>query len=126
MMEGDYRALLWRLVSDQLFLSESEFYEWLHGWEVSCIERADALVAIRLRKGPEFHFVMTGSTRSVTRADINSCIQPIIDEHGYATTKTPKDDARQQRFNELLGFVKTGEDEFDIHYRIEAMRHIRR
>lgn len=113
--------ILWDAVKESLYCSREDYVASLEGWTLSPIERDGVQIAIRIQKGPEFHFIMTGATKSVTRADIRACIQPIIDAHGYATTRTPREDVRQQRFNQALGFFKTGEDEFDIHYRIEKM-----
>ena len=49
-------------------------------------------------------------------------MQAIIDREGYVLTKTPKEEERQRRFNEAIGFEKIGEDEYDIHYRLDRMR----
>ena len=81
----------------------------------------DRLVMAEIHNGPEFHFVLTDTRWHITKSDVRRVLAPIIAEFGYATTKTPKEDRRQQRFNERLGWFKTGEDEFDYHYRIEEL-----
>jgi len=73
------------------------------------------LVGAVLTKGPELHFATFGKKWRLTRADIRRYLEPILAEHGHVETKTPADDARQLRFNRLLGFEETGADEFYVH-----------
>lgn len=73
-----------------------------------------------LINGPEIHFAKFDASpltpRHVRR------VQQLVREYGYATTRVPKEDTRIQRFAERIGFRQVGEDQYDMHYRIEAFR----
>ena len=43
-------------------------------------------------------------------------LAPQFAENGRVTNRTPKVEARQHRFNRMVGFRQVGEDEFDILY----------
>lgn len=99
-------------------ISFIEFAMSAEGWDVSPVIRDGAMVAVLKFQGPEFHFHSFGKY-SFTRQDIKEEIfQPLFDKYGYARTKTPKSDTRQQRFNERAGFYRIAEDENEIHYQI--------
>lgn len=113
---------LWEKAEPMLFLPKEAFIKNLDGWEIGTVEIDGVPAFATITKGPAFHFESFGTGRNVTWKIIRDCLQPIIDRYGYATTHTPKEDARQHRFNLLLGFVVTGEDAYDTHYRIERIR----
>lgn len=115
--------LLWQQASaDALFMMPREEYlAAMHEYDLEAIDHEGEPWIAFLHKGPEFHF-STLQRRPISMKLARAMVQPIIDKHGYATTKTPKEDERQQRFNALFGFDKIGEDEFFIHYRIERIR----
>ena len=115
---------VWAQIEPHVFITKREYLAGLEGWKVSPFEREGALLGAAITKGPEFHFVTFGGRWNLTRADIRSWLKPILDEYGCVTTKTPKDDTRQQRFNRLLGFVPEGEDEFFVHMRLTKLRHV--
>ncbi len=115
--------LLWEHRHPLLFVSKEVFAKALEGWDIRPVEIAGVLAFITLQNGPDFHFQSLGTGHQLSRAMILTFVQAIIDQHGYATTKTPKEAQRQHRFNRLFGFEVVGEDEFDIHYRIERLRH---
>lgn len=103
-----------------LYLTRAQFEQSLAGWEFDFVLRKDnTLALVFLVKGPEFHFAKFGNDLQVTREHLKKYPGSLLAKYGYALTKTPKTDQRQQRFNERLGFFRIGEDEFDIHYRIE-------
>ena len=107
---------LWDAAKLTLFCSEAEFVASLEGCEISSVMRAGQCVAVLVRKGSEFHFTKVGDY-IISHRDIIEVLSITIDKYGYVDTKTPRADKRQQRFNERFGFVRTGEDEHDIHYR---------
>lgn len=113
---------LWEQAEPVVFISKAEFVKNLEGWDIRPLEIEGDLAFIVMTKGPAFHFQSLGTGHTVTRQIIRRCLQPLIAAHGYATTRTPKDDARQHRFNLILGFKAVGEDDYDIHYRIEKLR----
>lgn len=113
--------IIGRLLEDSpLFLSRAEFEKTLEGWEIEPVHGADGVIGCFLTKGPELHFQKFDST-PVGRQHLKRLAE-LIERYGYAQTRTPKDDDRMCRFNERLGFYRTGEDEFDIHYRIDRIR----
>ena len=106
-----------------LFITRAQFEQSLEGWTLDPVLRADGSIGIIfVSKGPEFHFQKFGTDIQASRAILNKYPGEIITQHGYALTKTPKTDIRQQRFNERLGFYRVGEDEFDVHFRIDHLR----
>jgi hypothetical protein len=115
--------LIDRLWSDSpLFLTREEFGKTLEGWDLDPIEQDGQVAVVFVVKGPEFHFAKFDPLYQCTRDILRRYPGELIARHGYAITKTPKDDARQARFNERLGFYRIGEDEYDITFRIDTMR----
>jgi hypothetical protein len=108
---------LWQRVAPHVFITREQFLRSLEGWEMV---RDDAFVAFV--RGPEFHYSAIEPGKSLSRRAIRAFLEKIIAREGYALTRTPRDDTRQQRFNELIGFRAAGIDEFFIHYRIEKVR----
>lgn len=106
-----------------LFLTREQFDHAHEGWTLDPVCRPDGSIGIIfVSKGPEFHFAKFGTDIQATRAILQKYPGELIAQHGYALTKTPKTDTRQQRFNQRLGFYPVGEDEWDIHYRIDQLR----
>lgn len=100
-------------------ISYIEFAISTDGWDVKPVFRDGYLVAVLKFQGPEFHFHSFGK-RSFTRAEMMSEIfTPLWNEYGFARTKTPIEDTRQQRFNERFGFRRIGRNEHEIHYQID-------
>lgn len=115
--------LLWSGVKDRLYITREAFEESLNGWTLEPMCRDDGAVGfIFSSRGPEFHFSTFGTGMQATRAVLKKYPGEIIARYGFALTKTPKPDIRQQRFNERIGFYRVGEDEYDIFYRIDQMR----
>jgi len=113
--------LLWQRVKNTLFISKEQFLAALDGWAIDPIYVGGDLAFATLTKGPEFHFDSFGTKHSIPMRVIRARLQDIIGRYGYAMTRTPKDDAKQQRINKMFGCVVTGEDEYDLHYRIERL-----
>ena len=107
----------------QLYLTKAEFTESLTGWTLDPVCRQDGTIGIIFMvKGPEFHFAKFGSDIQASRDHLKKYPGSLIQQYGYALTRTPKTATRQQRFNERLGFYRIGEDEFDVHFKIQTMR----
>src|SRR5215207_5462171 len=106
-----------------LFITREQFEQSLEGWTLDPVLRADGSIGIIfVSRGPEFHFAKFGADIQASREHLKKYPGALIAEHGYALTKTPKTAVRQQRFNERLGFYRVGEDDWDIHYRIDHLR----
>ncbi len=113
---------LWEKDEPLLFISKEQYVKSLEGWEIVAVPGAGGEFAfVALVNGPEFHFQSFGTKAPLTRKTIHTFLARIIQQNGYAQTRTPKDDSRQHRFNRLLGFVVVGEDEYDVIYRIERI-----
>jgi len=110
---------IWEGASSRVFIPKSAFLRGLADWDLRQIMVRDQLHIAVLSRGPEFHFQVLADI-PITRATVRAVVEPIIEQHGFALTKTPKSDARQHRFNKLVGFQVAGEDEYDIHYRVDA------
>lgn len=118
----DLKGELWRKAELRLFITKEEFLRNLEGWDIEPIENDGEVIAITAVRGPEMHFETVGTGKPIPRRIVFEVLQKIIDKHGYALTKTPKEESRQQRFNALIGWKPVGEDLYDIHYRIERLR----
>lgn len=114
------KDMLWAKAEPFLFITKEAFLGNLDGWEIKAVDHGGELIAILVTNGAEMHFQGTG--RPIPRKIVFGVLQKIIDQHGYALTKTPKDQIRQHRFNTLIGWKAVGEDTYDIHYRIDALR----
>lgn len=112
---------IWRQTEPTVFISRREFLAGLEGWEIVPREIDGEIIGATLTRGPEFHFVTFGFRKSFPAVLIEECLQPIIDQHGFVQTKTPKEDMRQRRFNLLIGFHAEGEDEFYTYFRMERL-----
>lgn len=121
-MANDIEALkeaFWKKAEPFVYISREAFLRNFDGWEIEPIEHNGELIAITAVRGPEMHFQTTG--KPIPRRIVHSVLQKIIDKHGYCLTKTPKEEARQHRFNRLIGFQQIGEDQYDIHYRVDTI-----
>ena len=108
----DLRERLWETAKHTLFCSKEHYFASLEGWEI-----VEGAYGVRVSKGPAFHWLPCGR---LNKSAIRDCIQPLIDQYGYAETITV--DARQKRFNEKIGFVRIGEIEDETIYRITTLR----
>ena len=112
--------LLW--AHSPLFIGREQFAKALEDWEIHELHGPNGLAVLFVVKGPEFHFAKLDADYQVTRDDLRRWPGDLIAKYGYAETRTPKHDTRQRRFNERLGFRRVGEDEHEIHYRIDKLR----
>ena len=120
--DPDVMDMLWRGAEPVVFISREDFMRGLEGWDIKSFWVGGEIAVITAQNGPAFHFQTTGTKRQISRKMIMDFLRGIVAEHGYATTKTPLEDARQHRFNLLFGFEETGRDDYDVHYRITAGR----
>lgn len=119
----DIEDLIWRQASETLFVTREQYLDHLRAYAIEPVQRDGVLIGAVLRKGPEFHFTTFGSGRPITRATIRDCLAPQLVEFGYVETRTPKlGHDRQHRLNVKLGFVRTGEDAYNVHYRLDRGR----
>lgn len=110
---------LWDQVEDALYITKEQWLASIEGWEITPHMQSGEVVGAVMVKGTELHFTNFGKLR-VRREDIRHYLEPIIEKHGSVTTRTPHHMERQHRFNQMLGFVETGGDEFDIFYKLDA------
>ena len=95
-------------------------------WTVSYIRRHGEIVGATLVKGSELHcHRIKASGMWITRQDIERTIQPIIEKHGYCTTKVRQSNTIGHAFVRRLGFVVTHSDSDCIHYKCERLKHAR-
>src|SRR5690348_6632398 len=105
-----------------LFVPPESFAHTLRDWELDTVEVGGKPAFITAKRGPEFHFQSLDPGNIISRTMIREFLRPIIAAHGYATTRTPKDDIRQQRFNERYGFLMTAADDEYVTYSIRQVR----
>ena len=113
---------IWAQVEPTVYITKAEYLAGFEGWTVTPHEVGGVAVGAVLTNGPELHFITFGERWRLTRADIRHYLAPVLAREGCVTTKTPKDDTRQQRFNRLIGFVDAGEDEFFLHMKLTKLR----
>lgn len=118
--------MLWEKAEPLAFFPKEQFIDALADWEIYPALKNDKVIAILTEKGPELHFETMHTGLGFPRKDLFAIVQRMIDRYGYATTKTPKHELRQHKFNQILGFEVVGEDEYDIHFRIDKIRSSRR
>lgn len=122
MTTDEIKDLIWKQMEPVVFIARADFMAELEAWSIDPVEIDGRLAFIGMSKGPEFHFISLGSGHRLSFDLVRRGLEPIIEKHGYALTKTPKEDIRQQRFNRAYGFYPVGEDEFYIHYRLDRIR----
>lgn len=110
-------ALIWEQVSQHLFVPKNQFMAELAAYTLEPVSRDGLLLAVVMRREDELHFV-TFKAGPLSREMVRAAFAPQLEKYGYLTTRTPKVDTRQHRFNRLVGFQAVGEDEFDIHYQL--------
>lgn len=121
MIDQDLAEKIWRQVEPTVFISRQQFIDGLENWEITPRQIDGKIIGATLTDGPEFHFVTFDRGNPVPRALIADCLQPIIDRHGFVNTSTPRDDVRQRRFNERIGFRVESDDEYFTYFRMERM-----
>lgn len=118
---GDLMDRIWAQLEPIVFITRAQFERGLEGWEIEPVEIEGELAFATFSKGPEFHFTSFDTGHLITREMIHTRLRVIIDRHGYATTRTPRDESpRQHRLNKRLGFHVESESEFFIHYRLDG------
>lgn len=114
----DLVDLMYAHKSDLLFVTPVQYRAALEGWTLEPLYIEGDLAFVLVSKGPEFHYVSfeTGH-RLPLKLFANRCMQ-LHRRHGYFETRTPKEDRKQQHFNERVGMKRIGEDAYDFHYRL--------
>lgn len=115
----DIVDLLWAKASEVLFITKEEYVRSLEGWAIEPVEIDGVLAFAILTKGPELHYDSFGTGHRIPLKLFADRIWSVVDRHGYLVTRTPKDDERQRKINQRFGCVVTGEDQYDIHFRLE-------
>lgn len=82
----------------------------LNDWKIHTAQRAGVDVAFVITRGPEIHMVSLVGQRAMSRRNIAQFLNPIIDEHGYATTRVALDET-DHRLRLALGFSQTWSDD---------------
>lgn len=114
--------ILWAKASEHLYCSKEQYVETLKGWAIEAVEQDGVPVGAVLRKEDEFHFITFGAAPRISRATVRAVLAPQLEAFGHVLTRTPRLEERQHRFNKTVGFVQTGEDEYNIHYRLDRGR----
>lgn len=112
---------LWAAVEPTTYVPRAQYFAALDGWTIKPYIVDGAIVGATVTRGPEFHFIVFHGGWRLTRAVVREHLDPILREHGHVTTRTPVDDKRMQHFNELIGFEKTGADEYNVHYTLKQL-----
>lgn len=112
---------VWAEVEPKVFISKETFLNNLDGWEIIPIHIESELAFVFMVKENALHFHTMGTGHKMTMAIIRQVFQPILDKYGFVTTRTPKEETRQHRFNAVMGWKVIGEDEYDIIYRIDSL-----
>lgn len=111
----DIRELVWERASQHLFVPKEQYMAALESWDVEPVMQDGELLLVVMRKGDELHFLTVGS-RPIRREVVRAVLAPQLAAYGRVTTRTPKVETRQHRFNRVVGFRQVGEDQYDILY----------
>lgn len=122
-MSHEIIRMLWEIDKDKLFISEQDYFNSFSNCELTPIYTDNVITGVVITKGAEIHYQVFGKM-VITKAMMRQFLADLILKYGFAFTRVPKDNIRQQRLNERIGFFKVGEDEFDIHYRVERIRNL--
>jgi hypothetical protein len=90
--------------------SREELESRVSGWELHPYIDSDALTAVMMVKGTEFHLVSTDGFKLNRKLARNS-LEPHMQQYGFLTTRVLRDDKANQRFNRLFGFKPTWADD---------------
>lgn len=118
---ADVVEKIWQQVNPATYVSRQEFVSGLEGWVITPRDIDGETIGATLVRGAEFHFVTFGLRKAFPSALIAECLQPIIDQHGFVVTRTPKEDVRQRRFNTLIGFRVVSEDEYYVNFHLNQL-----
>ncbi len=113
---------IWDRAREDLYITREQYFETLKDWAIEPVTRDGVLLGAVMRKGPEFHFVTFRASSRIGRSVVRDVLAPQLEQFGYVLTRTPKPEERQHRFNRAVGFVAVGEDEYNIHYRLDRGR----
>jgi hypothetical protein len=92
----------------------------LDGWTVHTAQRAGVDVGFVAIKGPEIHILPIVARKALSRKNITAYLKPLLDEHGYVTTRVPVADTNHRlRIN--LGFELTWSDERFTYWALTAL-----
>lgn len=112
---------LWLEMEPDVYITRDQFMAGLEDWETRLVEIKGIPAMVTFFKGPEFHFASLNIGAFATLRLMRSEIASAIGKHGFLTTKTPVDGYdRQHRLNRKIGCKVTGQDEFFVHYRLDA------
>jgi hypothetical protein len=89
----------------------------LNGWVFFDYVDNGTLLACGIRKGPEIHITVAPGRRgtAINRRTLRGFLGPLLEEHGYLTTRVARTRPEQRDFVVRLGFQKTWEDPM-FHY----------
>lgn len=107
--------LIWEQASQYLFIPKEQYMAELAAYSLEPVTRDGRLLAVVMRREDELHFV-TFKAGPLSREMVRSALEPQLREFGRVTTRTPKVETRQHRFNRVVGFRQVGEDEYDVLY----------
>lgn len=81
-------------------------------WDIHPIEEDGALLAAVMRKGTEVHIAVAPEhqRRKFTRARAQRFVAPLLEEHGFLTTRVVHGEPAKQLFVQRLGFKPTWTD----------------
>lgn len=135
-------TLIWEARPLLLFMSREEFYARLDEWDIEALTVGGKPAFALKTKGPEFDLVDLKTGAAFPLKAFLARLKAMLDEFDYVTTKAQKLELEdisfqfepetlagtgvRHRFIRRLGFVQTGEDEHDIHYRLDPDAFLRR
>lgn len=82
----------------------------LKDWNCQIVQRNGADAYMVLTKGCEVHMASMSHRRAITRKNARETLAPILEEHGWATTRFPLG-AVDQKLCDRLGFSHTWDDD---------------
>lgn len=93
------------------------------GWSQTFHHRDGVAVARLMHAGSEVHFEVLPEHRHrvIYRGVTRDFLRPLFEEHGFLTTKVPREDAASARFVQRIGFRQTWSDEGHDYYMLTSL-----
>lgn len=104
-------------------LSRQTILDYFKDWDALPLVIAGQHVATAVVKGTEIHFALVPGKRppGSTRGAVRAFLSPLLDKHGFLTTRVQHHRLDQKRFVQRVGFKPTWRDDQFDYYLLGAL-----
>lgn len=118
MTRTELEQKVFEYVSQTIFITRSQFDQLIKQWVLKPI--GDRF--IWMQQGPEVHFIRIADG-GIEPLKWLKLAEECIGHYGCIVGKVKKENTKVLRFIERVGGYRTGEDEYDVHIKIERLNH---